>query len=169
MTRLFFEMDGVPVPAEDCTWVLSAPCGCHVGFMLGRIAVDAEAAWDEFRPGAQRRRAEKAGYTVGLRRKADADPRDDCPHSPKWGVVPRPEVEGHTWATQTRSVALHLVPLVIEWDSTGHAEDGSEVVAMCRRSRGYVWSTRWYEMDGRGECATCTAYARKLLGSAVTA
>jgi hypothetical protein len=168
VTTIYFEVDGEPVPADQCTWVLIAPCGCECAWSIARYCHSEDEAWHSFsRSKAARQRDVKLGFRLVIKRHKDIKISQDCPHTPTWGVPPRPQLDGHTWATKDRSRSVHLVPLVIEKNEYAYQQDS--VAAVCRRASGYVWSARWYDLDGRTDCAACVAEAERLLaGSAVT-
>jgi hypothetical protein len=98
---------------------------------------------------------------VQIKRNADTRIADNCPHAPKWGVEPRPEREGHTWAGTHDGRVLHLVPLVIEKDQHSGFGRQEEVAAVCGRARAYTWSAQWHIVDGRAECAACLRAAKR--------
>lgn len=161
MTKAYLEVDGVPVPAKDCVWVAVAPCGCECGWSLAEYNATEDEAWAGFSYSkARRRRDEKVGFRMVLKRRADARVGGDCPHSPKFGVEPRPELDGHTWAATIGGRVLHLVPLVIEADRQSPFELDA-VRSLCGRASDHVWSARWHRVDGMVECARCMAEAKR--------
>lgn len=171
MTTIYFEVDGQPAPADECTWVVIAPCGCECSWSLARYTRSEDEAWQGFSHSkAARKRDEKLGFRMTIMRHKDIKVSDDCPHTPKWGVEPRPTPEGHTWATKHDSRTVHLVPVVIEKDSItdGFGAGRAEVTAACKRVSAYVWSTRLHTFWGRTDCAACTAAAKRILTEAVT-
>lgn len=159
---MYFEIDGTPVRADECSWVLIAPCGCECAWATGRYTTTEEEARDGFFGSkAVRRRDEKRGFTVKIVRNTDTKIHDNCPHVPKFGVEPRPELEGHTWAGTREGRTLHLVPLVIEKDQHSGFGRTEPVKAICRRADAYTWSTQWHIIDARVECAACLTTAKR--------
>lgn len=170
MTIIYFDIDGQPVPADECTWVVTAPCGCECSWHMARYCLTEDEAWDGFSSSkAARRRDEKLGYRMKIIRHKDIRIQEDCPHTPRWGVEPRPTPDGHTWATKHGSRSVHLLPIVIEKDAILDAfvGKGAEIAALCKRASAWSWSTRWGSFEGRTDCAACTATAKKVLAEAV--
>lgn len=162
MTTIYYEVDGQPVPDDQCDWVLIAPCGCECGWSLARYTKDEDSAWDGFsRSKAVRRRDEKLGYRVIVKRHSDIC-MDDCQHTPTYGVEPRPQLDGHTWAAKREGRTLHLVPLVIEKNSYAPFQQEA-VLSICGRTDGFSWSTKWFEINGRTDCVACIAEAKRVL------
>jgi hypothetical protein len=168
MTKVYFDIGGEPVPAEECMWVWIAPCGCECAWAVAEdYCHSADEAWDNFSGSkAARRRDEKLGFQVEIKRHKDIRVSDKCPHIPRFGVPPRPEVDGHTWAVKDRARVQHLVPLVIGKNSYGRAPDGGLVLALCGRSDAYFWSTDRCAADGLVECASCLKASRDRLAGA---
>lgn len=159
----YFGIDGQPVPADECMWVKVAPCGCECGWSLAKYVASVDMAWEDFsRSKAVRRRDELRGYTVVIKRRTEVRLSDDCPHTPRWGVEPRPQPAGHTWAGTYDGRTLHLVPLVIAPDSNSGYRHAERVASICKRASGYTWSTEWHLLDGRTECVNCLTAAKKL-------
>lgn len=161
---MYFEVDGTPVRADECTWVKIAPCGCECAWSLAKYTPTEDGAWDDFSPSkAMRRRDERLGYTVQIKRHSDIRIKDDCPHTPRFGVEPRPQPEGHTWAGTHDGRVLHLVPIVIEQDDHSGLRRDEQVASICGRASAFIWSTQWHIVDGRTECAGCLTAAKKEL------
>lgn len=159
MTTIYYEVNGEPVRADECTWVFIAPCGCECGWSVAKYRPSEDEAWDGFsRSKAARQRDEKRGFRVEIKRHSDIRIKDDCPHTPKYGVEPRPEIDGHTWAAKQRARLLHLVPLVIEKGGYFSSREGT-VRSMCGRADAYLWSTMHSDIDGRVECTACVKAA----------
>lgn len=162
MTGVYLEVDGKPVPAADCSWLLVAPCGCVPGLTAaawpGTVVTTADEAMAEFTPNHEQRRRDVAdGWTARLvagRSIAVSQMTEDCPHDPKYGRKPRPEKAGHQWAAANKSARLHLAPdnLVGSY-KTGEALCGS---------RDWGWSTEWYRVV---DLATCRRCERAAVGS----
>lgn len=168
MTTIYYEIGGEPVPAKECMWAFVAPCGCECGWSVAgsEYAVDEDQAWDSFsRTKARRRRDEQLGFRVEIKRRTDIRVEDECQHTPRFGVPPRPEIEGHTWAVKFEGRALHLVPLAIEKDGYRHVKDGP-VEAICRRADAYSWSTDSFRLDDLVECTACWKAAEQQAGAA---
>ncbi|MDQ0377925.1 hypothetical protein [Amycolatopsis thermophila] len=176
---LMFEVDGKALPADDCSWLLIAPCGCPCGItVIGRgddVLATAEQAMKAFVPNAeQRRRDAKAGWKVrlGLRKEVH-QLVDDCKHTPRWGVEKTPIPEGHVWARQVVSVRRgngrrkHLVPVIgVENRSEGRYGAG-ETPALCGSST-WHWSDKWWDVNDYPECVRCQRAARALPSIAST-
>lgn len=166
MTKLYFDIAGAPVPAEECTWVLTAPCGCECGWTVGKYCHSEDQAWEGFHRSVEmRHRDEGRGFRVEVKRHRDIRIEDDCPHDPRFGVPPRPELEGHTWAAKDRGAQrLHLVPLEIGED--GYASGREPVVAVCGRADAYFWSTEYRYVDRLIECTQCLKVTTERAGGA---
>ncbi len=68
---LYAEVEGKPVPLDQCDWVLWKPCGClqaiAVASIPGHLIATEEQAWKQFfRAADGRRKARVAGLHVGL-------------------------------------------------------------------------------------------------------
>ncbi|WP_280317254.1 hypothetical protein [Nocardia wallacei] len=164
MTTIYYEVDGEPVPARECMWALVAPCGCECGWSVAgsEYAVDEDQAWDSFsRTKARRGRDEKLGFRVEIKRRTDIRIDDECTHTPRFGVPPRPEIDGHTWAVKHEGRVLHSVPLVIERDSYVIRRRPEHVSSLCGRAEGGSWSTELHLIDGLVECAGCLKVAHE--------
>lgn len=164
MTKVYFDIEGEPVPADECTWVYIAPCGCECAWALaGEYGATAGQAWENFaRTKAARQRDVKLGFRVDIKRHRDIDIASTCPHTPRFGVPPRPELDGHTWAVKHEGRVLHLVPLVIERDSYVITKRSERVSPVCRRVEGDLWSTERHEVDGLAECTACLKVAAEV-------
>lgn len=160
MTKIYFDIDGVPVPAEECMWVVTAPCGCECSWSVASYCKDEDEVWNNFsRSKAKRRRDEKLGFRVQIKRHKDIRISDNCPHTPRFGVD-IPGLEGHTWATMPRTRVLHLVALVIE---KGGTSPYSKVMvpSLCGRNEARIWSADRWDMEGLVECAHCLKVAKE--------
>jgi hypothetical protein len=62
--RLYAEIDGKPVPLDECDWVLWAACGCPRGVTVGWSSPTEDAAWKAF---FDRKREIDAAKRKGLR------------------------------------------------------------------------------------------------------
>ncbi|WP_280320123.1 hypothetical protein [Nocardia wallacei] len=162
MTTVYYEVDGVPVPAKECCWTLIAPCGCECAWATARYCASEEQAWTDFsRSKAVRRRDEKLGYRVEIKRHKDIRVEEDCSHVPRFGVEPRPEMDGHTWAAMKGGRVLHLVPLEIGDYDTAYAD--ARTPAICGRNDAFLWSTRNVDLL---ECTHCLKAATERVGGA---
>ncbi|WP_280371074.1 hypothetical protein [Nocardia wallacei] len=169
MTAIYYEIGGEPVPARECMWAYIAPCGCECAWSVADpdYAATEGQAWDSFaRTKAVRKRDEQRGFRVEMKRRADVRISDKCPHTPRYGVPPRPEVEGHSWAVKHDGRVLHLVPLVIEKDSYVIRRRSEYVSSLCGRAEGGLWSTECHEIDGLVDCTGCLEVARERAGVA---
>ncbi|MFG1794245.1 hypothetical protein [Nocardia sp. NPDC049149] len=161
---VYYEVNGEPVPATECDWVLIAPCGCECGWSLARYSKNEDEAFT--RSAAERKRDKKLGYKVIVKRHRDIC-TDDCTHDPKWGVAPRPQPDGHTWAAKHEGRVLHLVPIVIEKDSSS-AYQREPISSRCGRADARTWSTTWFRTKGLVECTACEVEAKRMLAEAGT-
>ncbi|MEV0247908.1 hypothetical protein AB0H76_15050 [Nocardia sp. NPDC050712] len=167
-TTIYYEVDGQPVPASLCMWVLIAPCGCECAWALTEYTATEDQAWEDFsRPTAVRRRDEQLGYRMTVKRRSDVQMADCTTHTPKWGVEPRPKLDGHTWAAKRGGRGLHLVPLVIE--KNGYVINDDRVAAVCGRADAYSWSVQPAAVEGQVDCKSCIGRAKRLADGAVTA
>lgn len=161
MVTVFYEIDGAPVRAEECTWVYIAPCGCECAWSTARYCSTEDEAWDNFTHSkALRKRDEKRGFRVEIKRHRDIRIKEECRHRPRFGVEPRPTLEGHTWAMKHEGRVQHLVPLVIEANSCSPWNQGA-VQAICGRVDAGMWSTWRSDLDGRVECTACVKAAKE--------
>jgi len=161
-------VDDELVPAKELQWEMTAPCGCACGWhVVTNETITLEQTWLEFCTNATKVSREKAlGFTIALTRRPGRIKEGDCTHSPKWGVEPRPDLEGFTWAaTGKRAKSVHLVEIAIEKDSYGPYE-AKAVESLCKRSRAVRWSTQWYHIEDLVDCVHCVAAARALGGAA---
>jgi hypothetical protein len=166
VTKIYYDIDGGPVAANECMWVKLAPCGCECGWSRAEYCPDEAQAWDDFWDSkSMRRRDEKRGFRVAIKRRSDIRISETCPHTPRWGIEPRPELDGHTWATMHRTKVLHLVPLVIAKGSySPHSQ--MLVPSLCGRTDARIWSASDYDTRGLVECASCLKAARERLAGA---
>lgn len=165
MTKVYFDVGGSPVPAEECNWVKIAPCGCECGWARADYYTDENQARDGFWDSkALRRRDEKLGYRVEIKRHNDIRILEKCPHTPRFGRVPRPELDGYTWATMSKTRVLHLVPLVIEKGSCS-PYSRMLVPSLCGRNDARIWSASDYDLRGLVECASCLKVAAERCAS----
>lgn len=161
MTSLYYDIDGQPVPAKECIWAYIAPCGCECAWSVTEgYCSTADEAWNSFsRTKAVRKRDEARGFRVEIKRRSDIRISDKCPHTPRLGVEPRPELEGHTWAVKYEGRNLHLVPLKIERDNYRFCDEG--VPSLCGRVEARGWSTDIGDIDGLVECVGCLRAAKE--------
>lgn len=166
MITNYYKVNGKYVPASQCNWVLIAPCGCECAWALTEYAATEEQAWENFsRPEDIRRRDEKRGYRMTVKQHKDICSAD-CPHTPKWGVEPRPTLKGHTWAVKRSGRGLHLVPLEIE--KNGFVCVRTRVPSACGKVDAYLWSTHSEAIEGQLDCAACVTRANQLVDEAVS-
>lgn len=160
---IYLEVDGKPVPAGACSWLLVSPCGCVPGIMLAEFGcgtiLTPEGALAEFRPNKeQRRRDARDGWTARLvsgRGVAVKHLTEECEHIPAWGRQPRPEMPGFQWAiasTRRSQQRIHLVP--VDLSACGPHPD-----AQC----GYAdwrWSPDHWRVAETPTCLACERAAR---------
>lgn len=159
--KIYIEIDGTPVPIDECTWVKVAPCGCECGWSLAEYSPTYDEAWKSLGGSKQEReRDEKLGFTLKIGRHTDIRIKDGCTHTPRWGVDPIPTPEGHSWAASYQSRRLHLVPLVIEEDGLVINTAAPPVKTLCGRASGTAWSRRGYDIEGLVECTACERAAK---------
>lgn len=166
---IYLDIDDTPVDLAELHWEQIAPCGCisavHIAFSdYGRgeplVITTAEQAALESTPSkAEREQDAERGFVWRVGRRADIKGWKDCPHSPKWGVEPRPLPDGMRWAAggwhDNRTRTLHLVPesvVTTEERQVPWAE--SKATTLCGTEK-YPWSSRWHEVDGKVECKRC--------------
>jgi len=166
MTALLVELEGKTLPLTKCSWITQAPCGCVSGIMMAHladsdhIAATEDQAWKllyEHETAAHRRRDQAAGFTIRLIASDEGIDllRRDCEHEPKWGITPRPEVEGMTWAVtdwHRPNQRLHLIEsagVARKWQS-GMAP----VVALCSKSDNW-WTANDHKIHRAITCRRC--------------
>jgi hypothetical protein len=166
---ILFEVEGKPTPSSDCSWLLYAPCGCmcgvHVAGYGDTVIASADEAWKSIEVNAEQRRRDKAaGFTVVLGLRSECMKlQDDCPHTPRYGVVKTPVPDGHEWAQisgggRRSSRRKHLVPTIgVENCKEGRYGSG-DTAALCGES-GWSWRTEWYALDAP-ECLACVKKAK---------
>lgn len=166
------EIGGKQHPLDDCSWLMYAPCGCMSGISMMRDDVmSEEQAWASFESNAeQRRRDQKVGFRVvaGLR-SAAKDLHDDCPHTPKWGVVKTPIPDGCQWARVwgiTPGRRKHLVPNIAVENQKEGRFSADNTAPLCGGKAAFFWSAEWYALDAP-ECMKCVSKAKA--GSAPSA
>lgn len=116
---VYLDYEGAPVPIEDCSRLLVAPCGCVPGISTATagndLIVTPEQALAEFVENAeQRRRDIAAGWSTRLagpdRQAASRQMTPECPHTPMWGREPLPALDGYKWAADgSKGKRSHLV------------------------------------------------------------
>ncbi|WP_155771715.1 hypothetical protein, partial [Mycobacterium asiaticum] len=94
-----FTVDGEVLPASEVSWAMVSRCGCICGMhLMTEDTVTEAAAWAEMSGNAQEIKRDKArGFTIKMV-KLKTTGFDDCTHSPKWGYMPPPTPDGHSWA-----------------------------------------------------------------------
>ena len=163
MTKVYLEVDGNPVPADDCMWLTFSSCGCLSGMAHAdqgdNVITTAEEAnlslsWNK----AQAKRSDEDGFTYRLTtfEKYRADWAEkmisgDCPHEPKWGVKKVALPDAHVWGTSDRHFGRkthkkHIVPAAAIGN---YMEPGS---ALCGSSPKNSWSDDRFILT---DCVTC--------------
>lgn len=173
---IYLDIAGEIVDLDDASWYEKAPCGCVCGVTVAysdygsgpaRVIATAEQAINQFwETKREREKYEGLGFTVF------ADRRDkcrellvtDCPHEPRFGVPPRPQVEGYSWAAVHDAVArpklMHLVPDGAIEDATERRFGSDRGTPLCGGTRAFWWKTEWYALDGKVECSRCVKRAQ---------
>lgn len=191
-TRTVVTIDGTDYDLRDCTWLHFAPCGC-----LGGVA----AAWaypaDEekvaieltgTRTVKEAKRDKGAGYTLRLvphtefvEKYAEAF-KGECPHSPKWGIMPDPVPPGYAWG-HDKGIYRHLVAAERVADTTYDPETRqrreeprhTEGAALCGgggsgRHRWAFWTNCGGHLYGETiACLKCVAAANRIAPPLITA
>lgn len=170
MTMIYLEVDGKPIAATECQWLLIAPCGCICGVSMaasgGEVHLTGEDAFNWDTPKVVRDRDKKLGFTHKLVSKEQyraewfEKMKAGCKCTPEWGVDPIPVPEGWTWMTTDRfsgrrTHRKHIVPDGSEVHTYGQAK----VVALCGKEDA-LWSNRSHELSDTVPCAKCEKRAR---------
>lgn len=183
MSGVYLEVDGQPVPASECSWIDTAPCGCISGVTMAEIGdevlVNVEQASASYYSNAvARARAEQEGFRLSLTTHAKfrATKWDDCPHDPKWGVAHVDPPEGWEWGTADggfgRQTHLkHMVPTGNAVERTAKWDDRPDALpALCgakRKSKYDHWRVADWTVDVE-PCLKCEAKASALLPAEAT-
>ncbi|ACZ29626.1 hypothetical protein Xcel_0587 [Xylanimonas cellulosilytica DSM 15894] len=167
------EVDGQSYDTTDVTWISYAPCGCVEGASTvdGRsyggelILAEAQVLAKFYDTKAERDKAKAQGFRFEIR------PRDevktlmgDCPHTPKWGIEPRPTLEGHAWGIKDSGRVAHLVPtygkergsFLLHGDKFSERYDLGHVESLCGSVRDMNWRVAGSSVP---ECTRCTKRA----------
>lgn len=166
-----FTLDGETLPARELAWAMRASCGCTAGLhMMTEDVMNETAAWKQMSGNAAKQKQDRArGFTISMVKSREVN-FDNCTHTPKWGYTPPPTPPGYSWATTQQGRTLHLVPLTEldkeqqkeqrrEWVEEGTAK----VASVCERADHYLflWTRKWYRIDGKVECTHCVKIAEK--------
>lgn len=173
---IYLDINGELVDLDDATWYEKAPCGCVCGATVAysdygpapaRVIATAEQAADEFwETKHERAKYEALGFTVFADHRAAISElmAGDCPHEPRYGIPPRPQVQGYSWAAvhdiTSRPKLMHLVPDGAIEDATERRYGSDRGVPLCGGKRAFWWSTEWYALDGKVECSRCVKRAQ---------
>lgn len=172
---IYLEVDGQPVPVEQCFWMQFSPCGCASGVAVadlrGAPLITEDLARIEFTRTNTKLEVERdkaAGYTMKLvTRQQYRDTymeqiKGSCPHDPKWGHVVPPIPEGFEWRYKgpfSRARFQHLVDV----EFVGPGVHG-KVAALCRaEARGYEWVTDVFQSERVLDCSKCLTAAAKFI------
>jgi len=172
LSGISITIDGQPVDLAEVDWYEKAPCGCVCGATVAysaygkgtaRVIATAEQAIAEFWETTHLRKkyVDQLGFSVFADRRSKVQEylSVKCPHDPKYGIPPRPEVDGYKWAAvydaTARPKLMHLV-------SDGALEDARERrygsdrgTPLCGGKRHFWWSTEPHALHDKVECARC--------------
>lgn len=163
---------------SDVTWQRVAPCGCVSGLMVAalpdELTVTADQAMRRFvETEAEYRRDVEQGFTCRPRehRAACDEAKMSCTHDPKWGVEPKPKVEGYTWAAVyalgARPKLTHLVPDAAVQAAKDHDYSVLDVKPLCGGKGAFHWHAEHYATFGKVECKRCLVAAIRVLSEGV--
>lgn len=168
MSAIYVEIGGKPRPITECSWVQVAPCGCTCSVLSAGgehnmpNLTDEEQVLDFFdTPNWQRKQDADNGFRYYLidRTQACDQIRKNCPHIPKWGVEPRPQIDGMQWVTKHGSRRWHLAPasgVIHAGELLKDRERDTE--ALCGEVASYWREDEFAEMP---DCKKCTKAARE--------
>lgn len=178
---IYLELGGEPVDLARISWYEKAPCGCVCGAHVAYsdfggspsilIATAEQAASEMWTTKKERAKYEALGFTLypDLTSKCKDLLTADCPHDPKFGIPPRPQVEGYQWATVqhsfSRATLMHLVPDLAVEDARERRYGSDNGKPLCGGKREFWWSTEWYALDGKVECTRCVKKATAALAA----
>lgn len=174
---ILLDVDGTPVPASDCDWIMFAPCGCPCavtvvdrrggeGYLLTEDQVFIALSSTNTKTEAARDKA--AGYTVKLvTHQAWSEHwfpkfKDKCPHDPTWGVEKTPVPDGYVWAAvrwPRQTPYRHLVPTAAIDD---YKADQAPLCKQGGRSRQSSWRVDEWVKSETMECSRCAAQAHRV-------
>lgn len=170
---IYIDIDGQPVDLGKVSWYEKAPCGCVSGVTMAysdygngpaRIVTSAEQAFAEMYETAHERAKYGAlGFTMfaDLRERCVELMKPRCPHEPRYGVPPRPVVEGLTWAAVdclgARPKLMHLVPVAAVEAARARNYTSLDAKPLCGGKGAFWWSDEWHSLDGKVECKRCVA------------
>lgn len=163
MSGVYLEIEGVPVPAKDCVWIDTAPCGCISGVMTaescGEVTTSVEQAMARYyEHKVIGKRYEDDGFVLSLttHEAFRAMAMDPCPHEPRWGVAAPEPPEGWTWGTNDHSWGrqTHIKHMVPIGSITVPGEPWPEQfqVAQCGVKPKGAW---WRDVDQWVDCVPC--------------
>lgn len=169
---IFIAIDGDPVDLNDVSWYEKPPCGCSAcGVTLAysdygngpaRIIANAEQAIEQFwEKQHERDKYERLGFTVfaDLTSRVKELLAGECPHEPRYGVPPRPLVEGYEWAAVSalgaRPKLMHLVPTEAIEAVRDRNYGSDRGKPLCGGKEAFWWKTDWHVLDGKVECSRC--------------
>lgn len=169
---IFLAIKGQPVDLDELAWYERPPCGCTAcgvhsaysdyGNGPALVIATPEQATEHFWPEVKvREKYERLGFTVfaDLRSKCRDLLMLECPHEPRFGVPPRPEMDGYTWAVVHHAFShaklMHLVPDLAIEDAKEKRYGSDNGRPLCGGKKEFHWSTEWYAMDGTVECTRC--------------
>lgn len=167
---IYLEIDGKPIAAADCQWLLIAPCGCICGVSMAasgdEVHLTGEDAFNWDTPKVVRDRDKKLGFTHMLVSKEQyrtdwyEKMKAGCKCTPEWGVDPIPVPEGWTWMTTDgnfgrRTYRKHIVPN----GSEVHVYGQAKVEALCGKKEA-LWFDKNHLVSDTIPCAKCEKRAR---------
>lgn len=159
---VYLEVDGAPVDAEKCCWIVTAPCGCLEGVTTAKAGEDLYSTEEQARLHMagnrvryQRELEEGLTYRLVTFESFRAMPFSDCNHTPKWGIERAEPPSGFQWGTADRSFGRqthikHMVPVgCIPVPGEKYPEVDQK--ALCgKAARGW-----WHEVEMWVDCVSC--------------
>lgn len=176
MSMIYLEVDGKPVPASECDWIVIAPCGCLEGVMVVQSkycetprALTADDARREFhtnKVAAKRSLDEGFQFKLVTHDQFRAMAFGDCTHTPKWGVERAPLPDGYAWATLDghfgrKTHLKHMVPAGV-FPRPGEKYPERDVKALCGNAAKGWWDDDEHLLWDCEPCLKCDAAAKAL-------
>jgi len=174
LSGITIEINGAATDLADASWYEKAPCGCVCGvhsaysdygtpaMVIATAEQAAAAMWETTKV---RAKYESLGFTVF------ADRRDkcrelmvnECPHEPRFGVPPRPQVDGHVWAAVdemgSRTQLMHLVPEIAVENARERRFGTGTGAPLCGGKAAFWWKTESHVLFNKVECSRCVKRA----------
>lgn len=174
IATVYLEVDGKPHPASDCHWIEIAACGCISGSSYAESAGEIHTSgpdafrWDTPKVVHEYHLANSGSTFKLITHQQFKDTyaeqmRGDCPHTPRWGIVPIPVPDGWTWMTTDsgfgrRTFRKHIVPADTPVVEGSRTKMRKQATALCGKAESIWYDSRSFLHDTI-PCAKCVKVA----------